>query len=236
MVFILTDIAKAYFTVGRAEDAWTTLRECDDLLRKQGNLPMLVDSLITSAGGHYFLGGFTDAQTSAEECGEVSRSIGNTRVQAVSQYVLVAVYMELGEIGKAIAALGESVPLSARLRLSIYRGMIGDTEGGLTMANAALADGHTRQFALAAMAQAHLSSGDNAKAQELITEACKEFEDGDSDPRAGYSIFQVIEGDVALANGCYSDALELAERTLGVLNETGQQVAYRTCSVAKGRR
>ena len=207
---------------------------------------MLVDSLITSAGGHYFLGGFTDAQTSAEECGEVSRSIGNTRVQAVSQYVLGAVYMELGEMGKAIAALEESVPLveqigwhiplSARLRLSIYRGMVGDTEGGLTMANAALADGHTRQFALAAMAQAHLSSGDNAKAQELITEACKEFEDGDSDPRAGYSIFQVIEGDVALANGCYSDALELAERTLGVLNETGQRVAYRTCSVAKGRR
>ena len=77
--------------------------------------PMLVDSLITSAGGHYFLGGFADALASAEECTEVSESIGNVRGQAVSLYVLGAIYMELGEIGKAIAALDEAILLSKQI-------------------------------------------------------------------------------------------------------------------------
>ena len=55
--------------------------------------------------------------------------------------------------------------------------------------------------------------------------AYKEFESGVSDPKAGYSVFQVIEGDVALANECFQDALDLAERTMVVLDETGQRVA-----------
>ena len=205
---------------------------------------MLVDSLITSAGGHYFLGGFADALASAEECGEVSESIGNVRGQAVSLYVLGAIYMELGEIGKAIAALDEAIPLvkqigfhpplTARVRLALYRGMIGDTEGGLALAGSALEDGDNRQFALAAMAQTHLSAGDKVKAQESMTEACKEFENGISDPKAGYSIFQVIEGDVALANECFQDALDLAERTIAVLDETGQRVALPDMLRCKG--
>ena len=93
------------------------------------------------------------------------------------------------------------------------------------MASRALEEGDNRQFALAAMAQAHLCTGENAKALELITEACKEFENGESDPKIGYSIFQVIEGDVALANSRYDYALALAERTIAVLSETGQRVA-----------
>ena len=205
---------------------------------------MLVDSLITSAGDRYFMGGFAGALASVEECAEVSKSIGSVRGQAVSLYVLGAVYMELGEIGKAIAALDEAIPLveqidfhpplTARLRLALYRGLIGDTEGGLALAGSALEDGDTRQFALAAMAQAHLSAGNNAKAKEFMTEACKEFENGDSDPKAEYSIFQVIEGDVPLANECHGDALELAERTIAGLDETGQRVALPDMLRCKG--
>ena len=204
LIYTLTDIAKAYFTVDRGDDAWAALGECHELLRKLGNLPMLVDSLITSAGGHFFQGGFTDAQVSAEECVEVSESIGSLRGQSIGGYVLSAIYMELGEIGKAIAALEEAVPaaqqmgfnppLTARSRLAIYRGLIGDTEAAIALATSALEGGDAKQFALAAMAQAHLSAGDYPKAMESITEACAEFENGDSDPISGYSIFQVIEG------------------------------------------
>ena len=64
--------------------------------------------------------------------------------------------------------------------------------------------------------------------------AYKEFESGVSDPKAGYSVFQVIEGDVALANECFQDALDLAERTMVVLDETGQRVALPDMLRCKG--
>ena len=103
--------------------------------------------------------------------------------------------------------------------------MIGETEGGLALASSALEAGDTRQFALAAKAQAYLSAGEYFQAQESMTEACKGFENGVSDPTAGYSVFQIIEGDVALANGRFGYALELADRTIGVLEEIGQRVS-----------
>ena len=244
LAFTLNDLAKAYFTVDRGDDAWAAISESDDLLRKRGNLPMLDDSLITSAGGHYFQGRFRQAMASAEECTEVSESFGNVRVKAISLYVLGAIYMELGEIGNAIAVLEEAMPmlekmgwrppLTARLRLALFFGLAEDVEGGKTMATEALEGGDNRQFALAALAQAHLSAGDSITAQELMIEACQGFEGGESDPKAGYSIFQVIEGDIALANGCFDDALKLAERTIAVLEEMGQRVALPDMLRCKG--
>ena len=53
LAYTLNDIARAYFTVGKGELAWTAQKESSDLLRELGNLSMLSDSLITSAGGHY---------------------------------------------------------------------------------------------------------------------------------------------------------------------------------------
>lgn len=245
IAFTLNDLAKAYFTIDRGEEAWAAIRESDDLLRKRGNLPMLDDSLITSAGGHFFHGNFRDSMASAEECTVVSADIGNVRVRAISQYVLGAIYMELGEIGKAMAILEDGIPmlekmgwnppLTPRLRLALFCGMAGDMEGGLMQAAQALELGANRQFAFAAMAQAHLSAGDNAKAQEFMAQACAEFESGESDPRAGYSVFQVIEGNIALANECYQDALDLAERTLGVMQEMGQLVTVPDILRIKGQ-
>ena len=74
------------------------------------------------------------------------------------------------------------------------------------------------------MAQAHLDRGDPAAAADAIKEAVQGFENGQSDPRAGYAIFQVIEGQTALANGDHQGALALAERTMGVLAEMGQRM------------
>ena len=174
LAFTLNDLAKAYFTVDRGDEAWAAISESQDLLRAMGNLPMLDDSLITSAGGYFFLARFQDALASAEECTEVSEAIGNTRVKAISQYVLGAIHMELGEIGKAMAALEEGIPmlekmgwhlpLTPRLRLALFCGMAGDLKGALDMASKALESGANRPFAFAAMAQAHLSAGDNVKA------------------------------------------------------------------------
>ena len=63
--------------VGRGDEAWEAQKESNGLLRELGNLTMLTDSLITSAGGHYFMGQFQNALASAEECLEVSKTIGS---------------------------------------------------------------------------------------------------------------------------------------------------------------
>ncbi len=234
LAYTLNDIARAYFTVGREEQAWAAQRESNDLLRKLGNLPMLTDSLITSAGGHYFLGSFDDALSASEECLAVSKSIDSQWGQAVSLYLLGAVYGELGEIQKSIGSLTEALPLAqqagfsppvtVRLRLALFCGMFGDVDGGLGMARQALEEGDNREFSLAALAQLHLRNGDPAEAAAAIQEACKGFENGESDPKAGYAIFQVIEGEIALANRHYDMALALTERTISSLRSMGQRV------------
>ncbi len=234
LAYTLNDIARAYFTVGKGDLAWAAQKESMDLLRKLGNLPMLTDSLITSAGGHYFTGEFDEALASAEECLAVSKSIGSQWGQAVSLYLLGAVYMERGEIGRSVDALNEALPLAqqagfapavtVRLRLALFCGMFGDVEHGFDLAQQALEEGDNRQFSLAALAQFHLCNGDPVEADALIQEACKEFENGESDPRAGYAIFQVIEGEIALANKRYDRALSLTDRTIATLREMGQRV------------
>ena len=148
LAYTLNDIARAYFTVGKGELAWTAQKESSDLLRELGNLSMLSDSLITSAGGHYFLGNFDDALASAEECLAVGKSIGSLWVQAVSLYVLGAAYAEGGEIGRSVNALKEALPLASeagfapavtvRLRLALFYGMFGDVQHGFELAQQAL--------------------------------------------------------------------------------------------------
>ncbi|MFB3098007.1 MAG: hypothetical protein ACE1ZZ_04975, partial [Dehalococcoidia bacterium] len=234
LAYTLNDIARAYFTVGKVEQAWAAQKESMDLLRQMGNLTMLTDSLITSAGGHYFLGDFDDAMTSLEECVSVSKTTGSSWGQAVSLYVLGAVYIESGEIGKSVEALEEALPLAkeagfsppvtARLRLALFHGMLGNIDQGFQLANEALEEGENRQFAHAALAQLHLCQGDINEADAAIREACRELENGEADPKAGYAIFQVIEGDIALANQQYDRVLSLADRTLSVLEEMGQRV------------
>ena len=230
----LNDISRAYFVVGKQEQAWAAQSESNDLLRKLGNLTMLTDSLITSAGGHYFLGQFQKALASAEECLEVSKSINSPWAQAVSLYVLGAIYLDLGETGKSIQALEEALPLAqeagfnppvtARLRLALYHGLVGNTDQGMELAQESMKNGESRQFALAAMAQVHLDRENPAAAAAAIKEAIEDCENGQSDPRAGYAIFQVIEGQTALANNDHQRALALAERTMSVLAEMGQRV------------
>ena len=236
LAYTLNDIARAYFTVGKGERAWAAQKESNNLLRELGNLPMLTDSLITSAGGHYFLGNFDDAMASAEECLAISRSIGSIWGQAVSLYVLGAIHVERGEIGNSIRVLKEALPLAkqagfnppvtVRLRLALFCGMFGDTAQGFELARRALEEGDNRVFSMAALAQLHLCNGDPAEADAAIQEACKEFDNGESDPRASYAILQVIEGDVALANGHYERAASLADRTITTLREMGQRVFY----------
>ena len=105
---------------------------------------MLTDSLITSAGGHYFMGQFQNALASAEECLEVSKTIGSPWARAVSRYALGAIYLDLGETGRFILELGEALPLAkeaglnppvtARLRLALYHGLVGNADEGFELA------------------------------------------------------------------------------------------------------
>ena len=119
---------------------------------------------------------------------------------------------------------GFSPPVTARLRLALFHGMLGNIDQGFQLANEALEDGENRQFAHAALAQLHLCQGNINEADAAIREACRELENGEADPKAGYAIFQVIEGDIALANQQYDRVLSLADRTLSVLEEMGQRV------------
>jgi len=234
MAYTLNDIARAYFVVGKQDQAWAAQRESNDLLRKLGNLSMLTDSLITSAGGHYFSGSFGDAQASAEECVAVSRSIGSLWGQAVSLYVLGAIYIENGEISKSIEALQEALPLAqqvkfappvtVRHRLALFCGMFGDLEHGFQMAHQAIEAGDNRQFSLGALAQLHLSNGDPREADAAIQEALQDLENGESDPKLGYAIFQVIESENALANHRYDEVLALTARVVSVLRDMRQRV------------
>ena len=165
---------------------------------------------------------------------EVSRSIGSLWGQAVSLYVLGAIYIEKGEIGKSIEALQEALPLAlqvgfappvtVRHRLALFCGMFGDLEHGFEMAHQSIEAGENRQFSLGALAQLHLSNGNPEEADAAIQEALQGLENRESDPKAGYAIFQVIESENALANHRYDEVLALTARVISTLQEMGQRV------------
>ena len=105
LAFTLNDLGMVYNYTGQRARAQAARREARDLLREQGNLPMLTDNLSNSAIAQFLNGQFEQAEATSTEAYRLSQATANLWGQAYSQGMLGFIYLERGEIQRAIAVM-----------------------------------------------------------------------------------------------------------------------------------
>ena len=105
MAFTLNDLARPYMAFGDLGAARESLEEATPIWRELGNLPMLSENL-ASLGTLRRLGG-DDAGAIAlsDEAFAIAEGIGNLWGQAYGLLVVYGIYLDRGEIGRAIATM-----------------------------------------------------------------------------------------------------------------------------------
>ncbi|HKZ83770.1 MAG TPA: adenylate/guanylate cyclase domain-containing protein [Anaerolineae bacterium] len=237
LAYILHDIARAYFEAGEVDPAWSAQEEALALWRELGDLPMLADTLASAASRYYWVGELDKAMALAQEARRISESIANSWGEAYSLSVISPIYLERGEVDKGIQALEDAVALGeranywgaqvfARAILAWVYGLLGDVERGFAAARLALAKteefGQPRHAILAVLALLHLYGGNPEEAFATIHQA---REEPGPDRSGAYPestlMFDLIDGEVALAHHDYEHVLQLAERAITAMRAMG---------------
>jgi tetratricopeptide (TPR) repeat protein len=174
------------------------------------------------------VGDFDEALSRAEEALEVSQTIGNPWGQAYSLYLIGEINLERGQINGAIDAFREgllmaeqanflALQIGNRTRLAVIYSLLGDIGHGVELAEQALTEAseldQLRIPALVTLAYLHLSQGDLAAANDTIKESQSILETDEIFTRLT-SFSTLFEGEIALANKDYEQALDLTEKTI----------------------
>lgn len=112
--YTLHDLARTYAQLGRLSVASKPMAEAATIWRKLDNKPMLADSLAWSASMRMIRGEFHQAAALGEEGLALSRTIGNPWNQSYNLVRLAPVYLELGEIGRAVLTVHDSVTIGEK--------------------------------------------------------------------------------------------------------------------------
>jgi predicted ATPase/class 3 adenylate cyclase len=237
LAYILHDIARAYFEAGEVDPAWSAQEEALVLWRELGDLPMLADTLASAASRYYRVGELDQAMALAQEARRISESIGNSWGEAYSLSVISPMYLECGEADKGLQALEDAITLAERANywgaqvfdraiLAWVYGLLGDVERGFEAAHLALAKteefGQPRHSILAVIALLHLYGGNPEEAFATLRQAREES--GPDRPGVypeSTLIFDLIDGEVALAHHDYEYVLQLAERAITAMRAMG---------------
>jgi DNA-binding SARP family transcriptional activator len=227
-----------YMYSGRLDQAKEALHEASDLWRELGNLPMLADSLASSATAHVFGGDFDQAVAFSEQAFQISHSIGNPWGQSYSQWKVGLAYWERGDLGKAIATMQESIRLAelaaflppqanTRAELAALYGEVGAVERGLELARLALHIAEAQNpahvgHALGMLARLQLLDGNVAEAQDTIGKA-KNDSYGPSWPVV-FCVVALAEAELALRREEFDEALEVTTALLAELRQYGMRL------------
>ena len=249
-----------YLYAGRLDQAKAALREASELWRELGDLPMLADSLSSSATAHVFSGDYDQAIALSDEALELSRSIDNVWGQAYSLWKVGYVFWDRGEVSRAIDVMETSIRLAeragfpapqshARTDMALLYGELGRVERGMEMAELALvhgprvplaaptAGGEPEDFPdrpkiVGAMAHLHLLKGDLEQAEVRLAEAME------SDYRRSWPVLSaevvLVEGEVALARGAYERCVAVMDQRLADLRRWGLRIHLPQALYLKG--
>jgi tetratricopeptide (TPR) repeat protein len=225
-----------YMYSGRLDQAKEALHEASDLWRELGNLPMLADSLASSATVHVFTGEYDRAIAFSDEAFKISQSIGNRWGQSYSQWQVGFAFWDRGEVSRAISAMEVSIRLAesagfvppqtnTRSDLAALYGDLGAVASGLKTAQTALSSGDRLKYSadrakiLGILAHLHLLNGDLTEAKARIAEA-------ETDPyRDAWPVFSVTavlaQGELALEEQAYEHCAAVADSLLADLRQWG---------------
>jgi ATP/maltotriose-dependent transcriptional regulator MalT len=220
------DLAAARKSLDEARSTW----------REFGNLPMLCETLASSATLSRLTGNDEEALALGREGRSVAESIGNLWGQAHASMSFFEVYLDRGEVGTAIDLMDEAIDMGERAgflaplvrtrsTLAVTYASLGDPERARATSRVAL-DVATerlpsaRAWVLASIAEIHLLAGELDEADAALAESKVELS---AEPLRSEASFQVplVRGRVANAKGDHERAIEIAGDVLDRLDRAG---------------
>ncbi len=114
MAYVLSDLGWAYNMSCQYEEADKRMEEGARLWRELGNMPMLSNNLNLSLFQLFWTGKNENVLSVAEEAYQISSSIKEVWNQASARNFQGVIWLDYGEIDRALAALEESVQLAAQ--------------------------------------------------------------------------------------------------------------------------
>src|SRR4029077_16245206 len=226
VAFTLTDIWRPYTAVGDLAAARESLDEARSIWQEVGNLPMLGETLASSATLSRLTGNDEDALALGREGRSVAESIGNLWGQSHASMSFFEVYLERGELGTAIDMMRDAIDLGERAgllapqvrtrsTLAVTYAYLGDRERARETSRVSL-DVATerlpsaRAWALASIAEIHLLASELDEANAALADSNVELS---SEPlRSEASVLvPLVRGRVANAKRDHERAIEIAD-------------------------
>jgi DNA-binding SARP family transcriptional activator/predicted ATPase len=209
-----------YLYNGQIARSISSLRSASDLWRELGNLPMLADSLSSSAAAHAFAGAYDQAIVYSREASEISKEIGNLWGQSYALWKVGFAYWERGEPSLAVSTMQECIQLGklagfvspldhTQADLAAVYGDLGAMDLALDTVQRAVSSAEEsnpsgRAHGLGVMASLNVSVGNLAKAEWAIAEGKNEAS------RESFALFQVLimiaEAELRLRKGEHRQA------------------------------
>ena len=249
VAFTLTDIWRVYTAVGDLAAARESLDEARSIWQEVGNLPMLGETLASSATLSRLTGNDEDALAFGREGRSVAESIGNLWGQSHASMSFFEVYLGRGELGTAIDMMRDAIDLGERAgllapqvrtrsTLAVTYAYLGDRERAretslvsLDVATERLPS--ARAWALASIAEIHLLASELDEADAALADSNVELS---SEPlRSEASVLvPLVRGRVANAKGDHERAIEIADDVLDRLDRAGIRPFTEEAMLLKG--
>jgi len=232
LAFILNDIARCYASNGMIEKSFAANTEARAMWRELGNLPMLVDNLVTYAEYMFFGGEYKQGISVALEAYEKAKSIHNIWGQTFCLMILGFIYTETGEIDKAIETNQELISfdprqtfaiaqISSRGHLAEIYANFGDLQTGYVYVTAAMEqakalDPKTQTAILAGLARYELLQGNIAAVEEMFEKATTDYDPQNFTTFVPHYV-ERARYDILMYKGEYQAALEALDQILKIL-------------------
>jgi tetratricopeptide (TPR) repeat protein len=232
MAFTLNDLPHVYLSIGEPSLCGQALQEAIRLWRELGNLPMLADSLSSTAFSDSFFGHYDQLVAYADEAYRISQSIGNLWGQTYSLSTVGVAYWARGEPDRAIATMKETLRLTeqsgylipqviTRADLAVVFANLGATGRGMEAARLALACAEThyvtlRPYAAAMLVQVQILSGDIDGAAATVSAMNDTVSDQMFSMLGSLSRFQL-----AFAQASYTRVIEMGHELLERVRKLG---------------
>jgi tetratricopeptide (TPR) repeat protein len=250
MAFTLNDLWRPYVAIGGLRASRASLEEARVLWRELGNLPMLSENLASSASVSRLAGNDQDALALAEEAYGIAQDIGNLWGQAYSLMIVYGIYLDRGELGRAMATMRECIAIAepagfippqatTRADLASVHAYLGDLEGAHELLGVALdVARENQQIALAwvmgAKSELHLLAGELDEAEAAVAGSQMELL---PEPlqSAGSIHVALVRGRIALGRGELVRAGEIADAILDRLRQLEVRHLAADALLLKGR-
>lgn len=225
LAYALNILARMESAMGRLDPAAAHYSEAAELFDGLGNGPMIADTRVMVASLKVMLGDYEGALALASDVYRMSQGSNNPWGQGMSRMTIANVQWERGDYGSAIRSLEEAVRFGnaakanwvegGQLWLVMLRLAAGDEEtafaqfgGRAALASIVQADSAPPLLMLL-LAHAAVLRGDLDEARRLRTKAAAL-----AGPAQARAVIALVSAEIALANGEYASAAEIAHDAL----------------------